>query len=84
VPAQVGGQLKEVASGIPARPPVVVALNGVIGGVSETFASGDAQPTWFSAMVPDTLFRPGDNQLQLFLLSTTGGQQRLHPLTLTG
>jgi hypothetical protein len=26
----------------------------------------------------------GDNNLQLFLLDTTGGQQRLRPLTLTG
>jgi hypothetical protein len=62
---------------------VVVALNGVIGGVSETFASGGSSPTWFTAMIPDTLMRPGDNQLQLFLLDTTGGQQRLRPLTLT-
>jgi hypothetical protein len=84
VPAHVGGRLTSTAPDTSPRPAVVVAVNGVIGGVSETFASGDAQPTWFSAMVPDTLFRPGDNQLQLFLLSTTGGQQRLHPLTLTG
>jgi hypothetical protein len=63
---------------------VAVAVNGVIGGVSETFATGDSPPTWFSAMVPDTLLRPGDNQLQLFLLDTVGGRQRLHPLNLTG
>jgi hypothetical protein len=54
VPAQVGGQLKQVAPGTPARPSVVVALNGVIGGVSETFAAGGKSPTWFTAMVPDT------------------------------
>jgi hypothetical protein len=83
VPAQVGGQLKEVAPGIPARPPVVVALNGVIGGVSETFASGSPSPTWFSTMIPDTLMHPGDNRLQLFLLDTSGGQQQLRPLALT-
>jgi hypothetical protein len=83
VPAQVGGQLKEVAPGIPARPPVVAALNGVIGGVSETFASGSPSPTWFSTMIPDTLMHPGDNRLQLFLLDTSGGQQQLRPLALT-
>jgi hypothetical protein len=83
VPAQVGGQLKKVAAGIPARPPVVVALNGVIGGVSETFPAGGPSPTWFSAMIPDTLMHRGDNRLQLFLLETSGGRQQLRPLTLT-
>jgi Sulfatase len=84
VPAQVGGHLTGTTPGAAPRPAVAVAVNGVIGGVSETFATGDSPPTWFSAMVPDTLLRPGDNQLQLFLLDTTGGQQRLHPLNLTG
>jgi Sulfatase len=83
VPAHVGGQLIRTAPGIPPRPTVAVAVNGVIGGVSGTFASGDSPATWFAAMVPDTLLRPGDNQLELFLLSTTGGQAQLHPLTLT-
>jgi hypothetical protein len=83
VPAQVGGQLTRTTPGTPPRPAIAVAVNGVIGGVSETFASGDSSPTWFTAMVPDTLLRPGANQLQLFLLDNTGGQQRLHPLTLT-
>jgi Sulfatase len=84
VPAHVGGRLTSTAPGTPPRPAVVVAVNGVIGGVSETFASGDPDPTWFSAMIPDTLLRPGDNRLELFLLETAGGQQRLHPLALTG
>lgn len=84
VPAEVGGRLTKVAAGTPARPPVVAAINGVIGGVSETFASpGGTPPTWFTAMVPDTLMRKGDNQLQLFLLDSGGGRQRLRPLTLT-
>jgi hypothetical protein len=84
VPAEVGGQLTRVAAATPARPPVVVAINGVVGGVSETFASpGGTPPTWFTAMVPDSLMRKGDNQLQLFLLDSTGGKQRLRPLSLT-
>jgi len=84
VPAQVGGQLTKTTPGTPTRPTVAVAVNGVIGGVSETFASGDSPPTWFTAMISDTLLRSGDNQLQLFLVDTTGGQRRLRPLTLTG
>jgi hypothetical protein len=84
VPAHVAGQLTRATPGTPPRPAVVVAVNGVIGGVSETFATGDSPATWFAAMVPDTLLRPGGNQLQLFLLDTTGGQQRLHPLRLIG
>jgi hypothetical protein len=35
-------------------------------------------------MVLDSLMRQGDNHLQLFLLDTAGGGQRLRPLTLTG
>jgi Sulfatase len=84
VPAQVGGQLTSTVPGIPARPAVAVAVNGVIGGVSETFASGDSPPTWFTAMVSDSLLRPGDNRLQLFVVDPTDGRQRLRPLTLTG
>jgi hypothetical protein len=84
VPAHVGGQLVTTAPGIPARPTVVAAVNGVIGGVSGTFASGGSPPTWFSTMISDSLLRQGDNHLELFLLDPTGGQRRLRPLTLTG
>lgn len=84
VPAQVAGQLIRTAPGTPPRPPVAVAVNGVVGGVSETFPSGDARPTWFTAMVADSLLHQGDNRLELFLVDTTGGGARLHPLTLTG
>jgi arylsulfatase A-like enzyme len=84
VPANVAGQLTRTTPGTPPRPAIVVAVNGVIGGVSETFVSGESPPTWFTTMVPDTLLRRGENQLQLFLLATSGGQQRLHPLSLTG
>jgi hypothetical protein len=35
-------------------------------------------------MVPDTLMRKGDNQLQLFLLDPSGAQPRLRPLALSG
>jgi hypothetical protein len=82
VPAQVAGRLLRAAPGLPPRPVVVVvAVNGVVGGVSETFTSGDPRPTWFTAMVPDSLMRQGANRLQLFALDGAG---RLHPLRLTG
>ena len=81
VPSWVAGQLTRTTAGMPERPAVAVAINGVVG-VSETFSSAGSDPTWFSAMVPDSLMRKGDNQLQLFLLDSSGGQQR--PLTLSG
>ena len=85
VPAQVGGRLTKVAAGVPARPPVVAAINGVVGGVAETFASpSGTPPTWFTAMISDSLMHKGDNHLQLFLLDSAGGGQRLRPLSLTG
>jgi hypothetical protein len=83
VPAHVAGRLVRTAPGLPPRPAVVVAVNGVIGGASETFASGDPRPTWFAAMIPDSLMRQGDNRLELFALDTAGGRPRLHPLQLT-
>jgi arylsulfatase A-like enzyme len=82
VPAQVSGQLTSQVPGVPARPVVAVAVNGVIGGVSDTFASGRSPPTRFSAMISDSLLRPGGNRLQLFLVDPAGGEQRLRPLTL--
>jgi hypothetical protein len=83
VPAWVGGRLTATAPGIPPRPTIVAAVNGVIGGVSETFTSAGSDPAWFSAVVADSLMRPGDNHLQLFVLDTAGGGRRLRPLTLT-
>jgi hypothetical protein len=84
VPAYVAGQLTRTTPGMPARPAIAIAVDGVIGGVSETFASIDPPATWFAAMVPDTFLRPGGNELQLFLLSTAAGRPRLHRLTVTG
>jgi hypothetical protein len=88
VPAMVTGQVS-LAAGAPARPAVAVAVNGVIGGVSELFKeerdNQGSQPKGprdkFAAMAPDTLFRKGDNRLELFLVDTSGGRVRLRPLT---
>jgi hypothetical protein len=84
VPAWVAGRITQAAPGLPERPLVLAAINGMVGGVSETFSSAGSDPTWFSAMVPDTLMRKGDNQLQLFLLDPSGAQPRLRPLALSG
>ena len=90
VPAQVAGQVS-LAAGVPSRPEVAVALNGVIAGVSETFREvRDAQgsqpegpPDKFSAMALDTLFKKGDNRLELFVIDDSGGKLRLRPLTVS-
>jgi Sulfatase len=91
VPAMVTGQVS-LAPGAPARPAVAVAVNGVIGGVSELFKEvrddQGSQPKGprdkFAAMAPDTLFKKGDNRLELFLVDDSGGTVRLRPLTVGG
>ncbi len=35
-------------------------------------------------MTPDTLFKKGDNRLELFLVDVSGGTVRLRPLTVGG
>jgi hypothetical protein len=90
VPAQVSGQVS-LAAGVPSRPAVAVALNGVIAGVSETFREvRDAQgsqpkgpPDKFSAVALDTLFKAGANKLELFVIDDSGGRVRLRPLTVS-
>jgi hypothetical protein len=83
VPAHVAGRLVRIAPGLPQRPTVVAAVNGVIGGAAETFGPGGSRSAWFTAMVPDSLMRQGDNRLQLFALGGGGGRPRLYPLRLT-
>jgi hypothetical protein len=91
VPAMVTGQVS-LGPGAPARPAVAVAVNGVIGGVSELFKevrdNQGSQPEGprdkFAAMTPDTLFKKGDNRLELFLVDASGGTVRLRPLTVGG
>jgi hypothetical protein len=90
VPAQVAGQLS-LAAGVPARPALAVAVNGVIAGVSETFREKrDAQgsepvgpPNKFSAVTLDTLYKKGANKLELYVIDDAGGKVRLRPLTVS-
>jgi hypothetical protein len=88
VPAMVSGRVS-LAAGAPARPAVAVAVNGVIGGVSELFKEErddhGSEPRGprdkFAVVTPDTLFKQGGNRLELFLVDTSGGRVRLRPLT---
>jgi hypothetical protein len=90
VPAQVSGQVS-LAAGVPAHPAVAVAVNGVIAGVSETFrerrdAKGSqpvGPPDKFSALTLDTLYRKGENRLELFVIDDSAGRVRLRPLAVS-
>jgi hypothetical protein len=90
VPAQVSGPVS-LAAGAPDRPVVAVAVNGVIAGVSETFrerrdAKGSqpvGPPDKFSALTLDTVYRKGENRLELFVIDDSGGRVRLRPLAVS-
>ncbi|MDF2743292.1 MAG: sulfatase [Actinomycetia bacterium] len=90
VPAQVSGQVS-LAAGVPDRPAVAVAVNGVVAGVSETFrerrdAKGSqpvGPPDKFSALTLDTVYRKGENRLELFVIDDSGGRVRLRPLAVS-
>jgi hypothetical protein len=89
VPAMVSGQVS-LAAGAPARPAVAIAINGVIGGVSPLYKEErdklGSEPRGprdkFAAVTPDTLFKKGDNRLELFLVDASGGRVRLRPLSI--
>jgi hypothetical protein len=89
VPAEMTGQFR-FAPGMPTDPAIAVAVNGVIGGVSEPFreervngqSKARGRPDKFAVVTPDTLFKKGANRLELFAVQSTGGQVRLRPLTL--
>ena len=90
VPAQVSGQVS-LAAGVPDRPAVAVAVNGVVAGVSETFrerrdAKGSqpvGPPDKFSVLTLDTVYRKGENRLELFVIDDSGGRVRLRPLAVS-
>jgi hypothetical protein len=73
VPALVWGSADGAAT-------VVVAVNGVIAGISPTF-SDEGIPNRFAAMVPDSMMRNGANKVELYAL--TGGVDNpvLHPMS---
>jgi hypothetical protein len=79
VPALVWGQL----AGASGNPVVAVAVNGMIGGGGPTFVDRST-PDRFAVLVPDRLFRQGQNRVELFTVDGHGPTARLHPVSLTG
>jgi Sulfatase len=78
IPALVSGAL---VGSVPDRPvTLAVAVNGTIGAVALTFTQKDT-PQTFAAVVPDTLFRPGGNRVQLYQVEWAPAGPRLHPVT---
>lgn len=75
IPGFVLGTLEGVAGATDAR--VAAVLNGRIASVSEVYSQRDEHGR-FAFLLPDLLFRPGANELELFLLE--GGV--LRPLAL--
>jgi Sulfatase len=81
IPALVSGAL---IGSVPDRPvTLAVAVNGTIGAVGLTFTQKDT-PQTFAGVVPDTLFRPGGNQVQLYQVELAHAGPRLHPVTVAG
>jgi hypothetical protein len=69
VPAMVTGELSGTTG---ERSAVAFALNGRIGAVSPVFPDVDAAAA-FVALLPEDWFRDGDNELELYLVSTEPG-----------
>jgi hypothetical protein len=81
VPALVSGALTGSAPDGPV--PLAVAVNGTIGAVGLTFTQKDT-PQTFAAVVPDSLFQPGGNRVQLYQVRRTRAGPRLHPVAVEG
>jgi Sulfatase len=85
VPALVSGELTSPPP--PAGSTVLVAVNGKIAGESKLFPERPGAPTaTFVVIAPDSLFKPGDGrrQLQVYVVTRSGGGPRLQPVTLSG
>lgn len=55
---------------------IAVAVNGVVSGVTRTFVNPVGE-TVFSAIAPESSFRSGRNQLDVFIVDETGEEQVL-------
>jgi Sulfatase len=71
VPTRVAGELEGVSDG----EDVAVAVNGRIGVVTTTFSYQGA--TLVSALLPVSAFRPGANDVRLYVVREDGGEVRL-------
>ena len=77
VPARVTGQVASPGSD-PSSVALAVAVNGTIQAVTEPWKVpiGGREGLW-SAMVPETAFRPGRNAVEVFTISEAGAEARL-------
>jgi hypothetical protein len=85
LPALVSGQL--TAPLPPAGSTVLVAVNGKVAGESRLFPDQPGETAAkFAVIAPDSLFKPGDGrrQLQVYLVTRSGGSPHLQPITLSG
>jgi hypothetical protein len=85
MPALVSGELTTPLP--PAGSTVLVAVNGKIAGESKLFPERPGEPAAkFVVIAPDSLFKPGDGrrQLQVYVVTRSGGGARLQPVTLSG
>jgi Sulfatase len=74
LPTRIAGEIE----GVPGDEDVAIAVNGRIAAVTRTFSfSGD---TLVSALLPERAFRPGANQVRLFVVSEEDGDLRLEEL----
>lgn len=73
VPAHITGRVLSREDAGPLN--LAVAVNSVIHAVTRTYR--EDRVTKFTAMIPDTAFRPGKNDVEVFVVSEAGGQLRL-------
>jgi hypothetical protein len=75
VPAFVGGTIPG-ANG--KRMSLALAVNGVIQGVAPTYVAGEE--TQFGGLVPASAFRPGKNDVRVYVIAGSGKSRRLSPV----
>lgn len=76
LPAQVTGWVR----GVPPGRAIAVALNGRIAAVAPTFRPIGRLGLSMSALVPQSAFRDGDNEIRVFELVSRGREVALRPL----
>jgi len=74
VPAHITGRVFSREDAGPVN--LAVAVNSVIRAVTRTYQEGHIRK--FTALIPDTVFRPGKNDVEVFVVSEATGQLRLH------
>jgi hypothetical protein len=82
VPSFVRGRLTPLA-GAAGPPAVAVAVNGVIAATTQAFVADDRTLT-FGVLLPDSAFRPGANDVEVFAVSRSGGQLEMRRVRSSG